>query len=316
MKEPLKEHFLADYLRKEAPTEIAASLHNPAFMVEGSPGRGNWAEIPWIAIFDPVVTTTATQGYYPVYLFSADMSSVYLSLNQGTTSVRKEFKAGTHEELGRLAALMRARLPEAAGRFSQEPITLNGVGELAEDYEAAAALSAQYSINALPSEEVLEADLKDMARLYSMLVSRGGRENFEDIGDSEAAKNEGDTIIERRRYRYHRKIERSSKVSKQVKKIHGHTCQCCGFNFSAVYGPKGEEYIEAHHLIPLSELPEDTPVAQDPAKDFAVLCANCHRMVHRKGSPDTLDALRRLPGVLRLVEQFAKQYTDYPANSR
>ncbi len=84
---------------------------------------------------------------------------------------------------------------------------------------------------------------------------------------------------------------------RKAKKVHGYVCQVCGFDFEAVYGPIGHRYTEAHHLTPLSELPEDTPVALDPREDFAVLCANCHRMMHRKDGPKNLADIRALARV-------------------
>ncbi|HUY24513.1 MAG TPA: hypothetical protein VMV09_04310 [Candidatus Saccharimonadales bacterium] len=53
--------------------------------------------------------------------------------------------------------------------------------------------------------------------------------------------------------------------------------------FSQRYEVLGEGYIEAHHLVPLAEVagrPE--PRILDPATDFTVVCANCHRMLHRQ----------------------------------
>ena len=97
------------------------------------------------------------------------------------------------------------------------------------------------------------------------------------------------SIEERRRYVRHNRIDRHSGAGKQAKRAHGYVCQVCGFDFAAVYGEVGEKYIEAHHLIPLSSLPEGQPVPMDPKKDFAVLCANCHRMVHRKKEPLALE---------------------------
>ena len=132
-----------------------------------------------------------------------------------------------------------------------------------------------------------------MASLLACLSARGGLENFEDPGegDEEASKL---TFTERRRYSYHRRIDRDSKAAKAAKKIHGFNCMVCDFDFESIYGVLGSEYIEAHHLTPLSELPEDIPVEQDPETDFAVLCANCHRMMHRKGSPKTVEGLRAI----------------------
>lgn len=300
-------HTIADYLRQQAAHAVSDAIGNSYYICKGSPGQGNWADVPWIGIFDPTVTDTATRGYYVVYLFSADMQHVYLCLGQGTTAVREEFKRDTHDALIRFGGLMRDRLPEAKGRFSANAIELHGNTTLARDYEPAVALSVGYDIGALPSEEQLRADLAEMIRLYSMLVARGGRDTFEDAASEEEVETEGKTIVERRRYRQHRKIERNSKAARLAKQIHGCICQCCGFDFKKVFGDFGTDYIEAHHLTPLSELPEDVPVTQDPQKDFAVLCANCHRMAHRKGSPSGVAALSALPGVKWLREVLKKQ---------
>ena len=110
--QPLKGHQLAVFLRHGAVEAIQDSLTITGLKVEGSPGQGNWAVVPWIAIMDPVVTTTVMKGYDVVYLFSADMNTVALSFNQGTTSVREEFGRGAIDELKRRASLMKSRVPE------------------------------------------------------------------------------------------------------------------------------------------------------------------------------------------------------------
>ncbi len=55
-------------------------------------------------------------------------------------------------------------------------------------------------------------------------------------------------------------------------------CEACGFDFSATYGKLGDGFCEVHHRVPLSssDLPMTTVL-----KDLAVLCSNCHRMIHR-----------------------------------
>jgi 5-methylcytosine-specific restriction protein A len=295
---------VAQFIRGDAAEVVRNALGNDHFQVTGSPGQGNWADVPWIGIFDPPVTTSATRGFYIVYLFAADMAAVYLTLNQGTTSVREEFKSQTLSELRRLAELMRARLPEAKGVFSAEPILLKGRTGLPQDYEAATALSARYDLANLPAEEVLVADLKQMMVFYSRLIARGGRENFEDLAGTEAEETEGKTIEERKRYRQHRKIERAGNAGKLAKKAHGYICHGCGIDFAVIYGSFGKNYIEAHHLTPISELPEDVPVSLNPKNDFAVLCANCHRMVHRKNGPKTINELAEIAGVKEMRKLF------------
>ena len=71
----------------------------------------------------------------------------------------------------------------------------------------------------------------------------------------------------------------------------------CGFDFEARYGELGTGYIEAHHVVPFAELAkEPEPVLLNPMTDFVVVCANCHRMLHRRSpalSPTQLKAALR-----------------------
>ncbi len=90
----------------------------------------------------------------------------------------------------------------------------------------------------------------------------------------------------------HRRIERNPKASAEAKRVRGLACEVCGFKFIERYGELGDGYIEAHHLRPLSLLEEGVPVTYDPQADFAVLCANCHRMIHRMVDPSNIDGLR------------------------
>jgi 5-methylcytosine-specific restriction protein A len=56
-------------------------------------------------------------------------------------------------------------------------------------------------------------------------------------------------------------------------------CEICGFSFEAVYGVIGRGFIECHHRLPVSEL---APGSKTRLADLALVCANCHRMIHRR----------------------------------
>jgi len=161
-REPISGHTLAQFLRHGAAEAVAESLGDHDFQVHGSPGQGQWAEVPWIAIFDPIITTAATRGYYVVYLFSANMARVYLSLNQGTTTVREEFGPRTDDELSRRARLMRSRIPEFEERFPEITIDLASSRQLPRDYEDGHACGISYALNQLPYEELLANDLRTL----------------------------------------------------------------------------------------------------------------------------------------------------------
>jgi 5-methylcytosine-specific restriction protein A len=78
-------------------------------------------------------------------------------------------------------------------------------------------------------------------------------------------------------YRY----ERSPSLRESAFRIHGYDCGVCGFNYEKKYGIWGKQFAEVHHVRPLSEN-EGVRTVTDPEHDLIVLCANCHRMVHRK----------------------------------
>lgn len=87
--------------------------------------------------------------------------------------------------------------------------------------------------------------------------------------------------------------ERNPKLRKQAVQIHGTTCMACGFNFKEFYGQRGTDYIEVHHIKPLSQRNEEVEI--NPSTDLVVLCANCHRMIHRKKNDIlSLEELRTL----------------------
>jgi len=87
--------------------------------------------------------------------------------------------------------------------------------------------------------------------------------------------------------------ERNPQLRAKAIELHGTQCMVCGFNFAQVYGVHGAGYIEVHHLKPVSSLVEKTLI--DPEKDMVVVCANCHRMIHRrKNNVLSLDELRTL----------------------
>ena len=73
------------------------------------------------------------------------------------------------------------------------------------------------------------------------------------------------------------------------------TCEACGFDFATVYGSLGEGFAECHHRSPLSEL---TEVTRTRLSDLAIVCANCHRMLHRQ-PVHTVEEIRDLIAACR-----------------
>lgn len=70
-------------------------------------------------------------------------------------------------------------------------------------------------------------------------------------------------------------------------------CEACEFDFAKTYGGLGEHFIEAHHTLPVSQMGEDHV---SKVSDLALLCSNCHRMIHRKMPWLTVEELRSVLG--------------------
>ena len=119
------------------------------------------------------------------------------------------------------------------------------------------------------------------------------------LGFSEAAKfedgpGEGTAAYaeEKRRMRERSYFARNPKLVADAKAKYGYVCQVCGFDFEATYGPLGHEYIECHHLDPLSERPEADEPHLTSLDEVAMVCSNCHRMIHRKRPALSIDELK------------------------
>jgi 5-methylcytosine-specific restriction enzyme A len=287
-------HPLANFIRRDLRDAVKseAGRDGDGLIFKGSAGQGNWARGPWLGIFNPVVTNGAQQGYYPCYLFKEDMSGVYLSLNQGMTEAKEHYKADAKTALRARAENYRAMLGNQTAHFSELTINLAPASPTNDTafYEAGNICAAYYPMGAVPDEAKLVADLKAMLGLYEILIQ--GETDTDVSLDNEDDKPVNLEYEDATRFRMHKRIERNAALVKKVKQKKGCNCEICGANFETRYGAIGTGYIEAHHLKPLASL-KGTKVAMDPEHDFAVLCANCHRMVHRSGLVDDIAGFKR-----------------------
>ncbi|HLJ54579.1 MAG TPA: HNH endonuclease [Chthonomonadaceae bacterium] len=122
-------------------------------------------------------------------------------------------------------------------------------------------------------------------------------------GHSARDTNQASKLSGRARFPEGRKIavlrvlrERNAALVKQAKErflaTHGSLhCEVCDFDFSRGHGERGNGFIEAHHSVPLKDLPE---VAETRIEDLRMVCANCHRMLHRGERWLTVDELRAI----------------------
>jgi len=85
---------------------------------------------------------------------------------------------------------------------------------------------------------------------------------------------------------------RNPSLRRQAIATYGCRCQVCGFSFEEFYGDLGRGYIEVHHLTPLSDREAEENTSID---DVAVVCANCHRILHHYGkTPIPIEDLKEI----------------------
>jgi len=95
-------------------------------------------------------------------------------------------------------------------------------------------------------------------------------------------------------YKLHKVRERSPKIVKakkeQAMERYGKLiCEACIFIFEETYGVLGTGYIECHHRTPLAQFKTEKKTRLE---DLALVCSNCHRMLHKQIDVLTVEDLR------------------------
>lgn len=137
--------------------------------------------VPWIAVLDTNVTTTAQQGLYVVYLYSVDLTRVYLSMNQGATEhlnrahedglTGAAARAGAVSELHKESHFLQKGLSAEAVEGLLPTITLGEPKRfLPVAYEAGSVAAIEYNTDNLPESDTLTADLLRFLALYASCV--------------------------------------------------------------------------------------------------------------------------------------------------
>ena len=170
-KEQFTGHPIATLFRQDIKGEIDAIVKNsdPLFEVKASVGAGNWANVPWLSILNPKITSTTQDGIYPVYLFNADGSGFYLSLNQGTTNPTKLLgKRVAEKRAEKIKDLLLFNIPELSG-WGHPDIDLRAGTSLGKSYEKTNISAKYYDASAIPLSEDLIEDLKSILNIYKKI---------------------------------------------------------------------------------------------------------------------------------------------------
>ena len=118
-------------------------------------------------------------------------------------------------------------------------------------------------------------------------------EEVSGVSEGEEEGDEGQVLTRVHRYRERDTKLVNRKKEQILRRIGALRCEVCGFDFSRMYGERGRLFIECHHAKPLADL---RPGERTRLSDLRLLCANCHRMIHRKRPWLSVEELQRLVG--------------------
>lgn len=150
-------HLIRDFLPQVVTEWVTESF--PELKVVGSDGIGRKTRVPWVRVFNPRHSPNATRGWYVVFLFAADGSACYMSLNQGTTeTVRGKIRPRHADVVAKRAETARRRLPRPSNQMAST-IDLADPGVLGGSYERGSAWALRYEAGAVPLDAALHADL-------------------------------------------------------------------------------------------------------------------------------------------------------------
>ncbi|MGE3671519.1 MAG: DUF3578 domain-containing protein [Polyangiaceae bacterium] len=140
--------------------------------IRWSAGQGRWANVPWIAALDSRETTKTSSGVYVAYLFRADMSGVYLTLNQGTSWVLAGYGGNAGAQLRKRASILRQHAQNLvdSGFVVDVGIDLRSSTKLIRSYEDSTVAFKLYESRSIPEDAKLLSDLAGVLTCYQALI--------------------------------------------------------------------------------------------------------------------------------------------------
>lgn len=127
--------------------------------VQPSVGRGRWATVPWIRLYDKDVAPRPTKGLYIVYLFAESGKSVFLTLNQGVENA-------SETDIARLKLDIQKAIE--TNIFHHNKGVLSDIG----NYGGSTIFYKEYNSDALPSDDELKTDLNEMMQVYKECINK------------------------------------------------------------------------------------------------------------------------------------------------
>jgi len=162
-------------VRHDITGEIGSRINGNIYKVKGSVGAGRWTDVPWIAVFDKRITTSAQRGVYIVYLLNKDTKELYLTLNQGATDVAQggdgsgklAFTGIATASNGKTTESLQAKAHTIRNQIGEfDGLASDSINTGSKPYDAGCIYYKKYTLDTLPEDEELYSDLQRLIEAY------------------------------------------------------------------------------------------------------------------------------------------------------
>lgn len=316
--------YVGTLIKKVLPNLILqkANINIKEYKIEGSIGKGQYAEVAWISIFDKSITTSATKGIYIVFLFSVDGKSLYLSLNQGYTYFKTKFREKeARNQIIRAAEIIRSCISFDDSKFI-DSIHLGAKNSLGKGYEAGHIIGVKYDFDNMPSDKEIVQDIIDLVSIYKSIKILFSNRSIEQFYDFLVAENQGliqlnieeeevntsnagvveftEIIDEPKAKKFAvydnkgvRRFPRDSKVASRALIQGNYLCAYDNSHFTFKANGSENMYVEAHHLIPIGES-DKFNTSIDVEANIVPLCSVCHDCIHHGQNSEKTKIITKL----------------------
>ena len=162
-------------VRQDITEKIQSRLDINVYKAKGSVGAGRWTDVPWVAVFDKRITTSAQRGVYIVYLLNKDTKELFLTLNQGATDVAQggtgtgklAFTGIATASNGKIMENLRLRANNIRSKIGQfAGLKSDPIDTGSKAYDAGCIYYVKYTLESLPEDEKLYSDLQRFIEAY------------------------------------------------------------------------------------------------------------------------------------------------------
>lgn len=280
------------------------SSRDVQYVVKSSAGQldRRYTLIPYAMLLRRDVTPSPTHGVYVALLFDESCQKLWVTLNQGISQFRDHFGIRRSFAALRQAADLLAGLLPAPDGFSSGSAMLNASNPYGQAYEVGAIYSQEFDLHTFDNgtAPTFTAAVTELLRFYEAMPLAMARDpslagNLRDAEDDEKhfqalVNNKAASIVgplhdapkapPKRRNVVSSSYQRDPAVAAAALREAQHHCEADCTTESFVASATGLPYVEAHHLVPLSQQGGFLEVSLDVPANVVALCAACHAKIH------------------------------------